>query len=105
MVVLTIVLAFSLLLCWLGFCANARFSSEKRLPMQWWFNGQVTWDAPRHVALAFIPALAICVLGFYVVLAFTAKPRPGDEHLVLPVLVFLGITFVGVCNCCTSILW
>lgn len=95
MVVPTIALAFGLVLCWLGFRADARFSGEKRLPMQWWFDGKVTWYAPRRVALAFIPALAICLLAFYVVLAFIAKPRPGDEHLVLPVLVFLGIMFVG----------
>ena len=93
---LTIAIAFSLLLCWFAVRANARFANEKRLPMQWWLNGEVTWYAPRHVALTFIPALANCVLAFYIVLTFTSKPRPGDEHLVLPILILLGATFVAV---------
>lgn len=95
-VLLTIAIAFGTRLCWLGVRANDRFSREKRLPMQWRLDGEVTWYAPRQIALAFIPALAICMFAFYIVLAFTSKPRPGDEHLVLPILVLLGIAFLAV---------
>jgi hypothetical protein len=48
------------------------------------------------VALAFIPVLAIVVLGFDVALTLTNQTRPGDEHLVVPVLFLLGLVFLGV---------
>jgi len=34
-----------------------------RLPMQWGIRGDVTWRAPRAVALLFSPMLAIATLG------------------------------------------
>lgn len=64
--------------------------------MQWSLDGEVTWRAPRHFALAFIPGLGICTLVLYVFLSFTYKPRPGDEHLVFPVLILLGSMFVAI---------
>lgn len=72
--------------------ANTRFSGERRLPMQWWLNGEVTWYAPRRMALALIPTLSIIVFGLMLI----TKPRPGDEDLVLPVMLFAGFLFLGI---------
>lgn len=85
------VLFFSTL-CVLARWANARFRQEDRLPMQWWFNGDVTWSAPRPLALALIPALALPVFASVALL----PPRPGQENLVLPVLIGTGATFVAI---------
>ncbi|NJR79458.1 hypothetical protein [Sphingomonas corticis] len=76
--------------------ANARLAGESRLPMQWWFTGEVTWSAPRPVALAFCPALAGIVLGSQVVLAANVAPRPEQEDLVLPALIATGVLFVAI---------
>jgi hypothetical protein len=96
MVLVAIGCAFGAVIIWLALGANSRFSGERRLPMQWWLNGEVTWDAPRRVALAFIPTLAIVVFGLYVALSLTTKPKPGDEQLVIPVILFLGFLFLGI---------
>lgn len=85
---------FSLALCGLAWRANARFRREDRLPMQWWLNGEVTWSAPRPIALALIPALAIFVFASLIVLSRNVAPRPGQEGMVLPTLIGLGATFV-----------
>jgi hypothetical protein len=77
---------------WLAFRANTRFSGERRLPMQWRLNGEVTWYAPRRVALAFIPTLSIGIFGF----TATTKPRLVDEHLVIPALFFVGFLCLGI---------
>lgn len=76
--------------------ANARFRSEKYLPMQWGINGAVNWSAPRHVALAFLPILATGVLGFQVFMSLNVSARSGQEGLPFPVLVGTGATFVAV---------
>lgn len=92
MLLVAIGCAYGAVMIWLALRANTRFSGERRLPMQWWLNGEVTWYAPRRMALAFIPTLAIAVFG----LSLTTKPRPGDEQLVIPVMVILGFVFLGI---------
>lgn len=78
------------IICILAHRANARFRSAARLPMQWGLTGKVTWSAPRPIALAFMPILAVALLGFVSVMAMTVSPRPGQEHLVLPVSLMMG---------------
>ena len=46
--------------------------ADARLPMQWGIRGDVTWRAPRAVALLFAPVLALFILGF---IASLAGPR------------------------------
>jgi hypothetical protein len=75
--------------------ANVRFRREDRLPMQWLLNGDVTWSAPRRVALAFMPALSIPMLAALTLLFLNVAPRPGQEHLVFPVFVGIGALFVA----------
>lgn len=89
-----IALFFSLLLGGLAVRANSRFRHEDRLPMQWGLTGDVTWSAPRVLALAFIPALAISVLAINAALAVNLQPRPGQESMVLPGLIATGILFL-----------
>ena len=96
MIILSIATVFGLMACGLALQANARFKGEHRLPMQWWLNGEVTWTAPRKFALAFLPALTIGVLGFFVFLANAAKPRAGQEWLLVPSLIFLGGMFLAI---------
>lgn len=94
MTLVIIAVLFALALCGLARSANARFRLEDRLPMQWWLDGNVTWSAPRLVALAFIPALAFCVLLSFVVLSLNMQPRPGQEGMVVPTLIGIGALFV-----------
>jgi len=75
--------------------ANRRFAMEPRLPMQWGLDGSVNWTAPRRVALAFTPVLAaVCFVAIVALTAFL-KPRAGQEHLVLPVNLFVALAWVG----------
>ncbi|MCU6454012.1 hypothetical protein LPN01_07980 [Sphingomonas sp. A2-49] len=76
--------------------ANARFRGEARLPMQWDLAGEVTWSAPRHMALAFMPVLASGSFVFLLYLARNVAPRPGQEHLVLPMFAGTGVTLVAI---------
>jgi hypothetical protein len=87
---------FVVILTALAYRANIRFHNESRLPMQWGITGAVNWSAPRYVALAFIPILAIGVLGFQVIMSLNVPARAGQETLVFPVLVGTGVTFVAV---------
>jgi sterol desaturase/sphingolipid hydroxylase (fatty acid hydroxylase superfamily) len=87
---------FGLLLCGLAIRANSRFRHADRLPMQWWLTGDVTWSAPRVLALAFVPALAIGVLVINAALAVNLQPRPGQGGMVLPGLIGTGILFTGI---------
>lgn len=87
---------FVVILSALAYRANIRFRKESRLPMQWGITGAVNWSAPRSVALAFIPILAIGVLGFQVFMALNVPARAGQESLVFPVLVGTGVTLVAV---------
>lgn len=79
------------LACW----ANRRFRSERRIPMQWGITGAVNWSAPRPVALAFMPILAMGVLGFQVYMASTVPARAGEEVRVFPVLVGTGVVLIA----------
>jgi hypothetical protein len=87
---------FVVILAVSAYRANMRFRSETRLPMQWGITGKVNWFAPRPVALAFMPILAIGVLGFQVLMALNVPARAGQEALVFPVLVGTGVTLVAV---------
>ena len=85
-----------LVICALAYRADASFHSEDRLPMQWWITGEVTWSAPRRLALAFMPALAIVSLGFITIMALNVPARPGQEGLVLPTAIGMGAVLVAV---------
>ena len=61
-----------------------------------WLTGDVTWSAPRVLALAFIPALAIGVLAINAALAMNLQPRPGQEGMVQPGLIGTGLLFLMV---------
>jgi hypothetical protein len=87
---------FALLLCGLAVRANSHFRNEDRLPMQWRLTGDVTWSAPRVLALAFIPTLATGILMINAVLALNLQPRPGQERMVLPTFIGVGIVSVGI---------
>ena len=87
---------FSLALCGFALSANKRLRNEDRLPMQWLLSGEVTWSAPRLMALALIPALAISVFVSFIVLSLNVRPRPGQEGLVLPTFIAIGITFIAI---------
>lgn len=76
--------------------ANTRFRDESRLPMQWGITRAVNWSAPRPVALAVMPILAIGMLGFQVFMAMNVRPRAGQEGLVLPVLVGTGVMLIAI---------
>jgi S-formylglutathione hydrolase FrmB len=91
-----IAILFLLIVSALAFRANKRFAMERRLPMQWWLTGEVTWSAPRWVALSFIPILTAIMLAIFVVMSFTHQPRSGQEHLVVPSFIALGATFVSI---------
>lgn len=96
MVTLGIAVIFSLTLCLLAYKANARFRNERRLPMQWWLTGEVTWSAPRRLALAFIPILGIGALIAFVIMSAALRPRAGQEVAVLPTLIGVGMVFIAV---------
>ncbi|MCX9146397.1 hypothetical protein [Erythrobacter sp. WG] len=87
---------FSFVIVCVAIWANAHFANEKRLPMKWWLNGEVTWSAPRPIALAFFPAISIASLfGFSLLLSYS-RPRPGQEGMVVPAFIALGAIFVAV---------
>ncbi len=85
---------FGLIMSGLAILANTRLRSEDRLPMQWWLDGEVTWSAPRHIALAFTPALALVIFATLSFLSSSMSPRTGQEDMVLPGFIGIGITFV-----------
>ncbi|MBJ6120217.1 hypothetical protein [Sphingomonas mollis] len=96
MTTLIVAAIFSLMLGGLACRADARFRHEDRLPMQWWITGEVTWSAPRRLALAFIPAVAIATLVVFVIMSLTVPPRAGQEGLVIPTLAGLGTMFIAI---------
>ncbi|GAD49753.1 hypothetical protein NT2_06_01930 [Caenibius tardaugens NBRC 16725] len=79
----------------MSFLANERFRERSRLPMQWYLDGEVTWTAPRRIALAFVPALAIPIIWATVALTIFVAPRPGQDGFEIPVTLFMGGIFVG----------
>jgi len=96
MIMIGIAFLFSSVLCSLALKANARLRGERRLLMQWWFTGDVTWSAPRALALAFVPALAACVFLSLILLSLNVRPRTGQEGEVLPTFIGIGIVFLGI---------
>jgi hypothetical protein len=87
---------FVMILVGVALRANSRLQDQERLPMQWWFTGEATWFAPRLLALALIPALAIATLATYVLMARSVPPRVGQEDMVFPAFLGLGTMFVAV---------
>ncbi len=88
-------IVFSFVIIGVAIWANAHFVAEERLPMQWWLNGEVTWSAPRPIALAFIPVISIAsLLGFALLLSYS-RPRPGQEGMVVPAFIALGAIFLA----------
>src|SRR6476619_5668660 len=75
--------------------ANNRFKNEDRLPMQWSLDKSVNWTAPRPLALALTPGLAAIVLSATVMLTISAKPRPGQEGLEVPMILFVALVFIA----------
>ena len=96
MMMIAIAFLFCLVLCRLALAANKRLRGEDRLPMQWWFNGDVTWSAPRALALAFVPALATGVFFGLILLSLNERPRADQEGEVLPIFIGIGIVLLGI---------
>ena len=93
--------ALIFVLFFFGFCgvayrANARLRSEDRLPMQWLLPDEVIWSAPRLIALAFVPALAFLSFAGLTVLSLYTRPRPGQESMVIPSMIAIGLGFLAV---------
>lgn len=101
LVVIIVAIIFGLAMIGLSVRANSRFQQEKRLPMQWLLSRSkplsksVNWSAPRAIALSFTPLLAICMLGLFAIGTMTLTPRPGQEWMMIPILIFIGSVFVA----------
>ena len=50
----------------------------------------------RILALSLVPALAILVLTLFAIGSMTLTPRPGQEGLLIPSLIFIGGIFLAV---------
>lgn len=87
---------FVLIMAAIALRANKRLSRYDRLPMQWWLTGEVTWSAPRSVALAIVPAVGVATLSAFVLIAATWPPRAGQAGEVLPGLLVVGTIFVAI---------
>lgn len=96
MIQTAIALVFAAILILVAWRADARFRQWQRLPMQWTLTGSVTWTAPRRIALALIPALAIPILAAIAATIGRVPPRAGQEGLEIPVLLLTGAVFVAV---------
>lgn len=83
------------LMAFLAIRANARFRTELRIPMQWSADRQVIWSAPRGLGLAFMPVIGTLVMIWFVAMALTTPPRPGQAGLVLPVEIVIGLAMLG----------
>lgn len=73
---------------------DRRRGGTARLPMQWSSPGRVNWTAPRRVALAFTPVLAVVVLVAIQVTAHMAPRKSGPDGSVLPVLLSAALLLV-----------
>lgn len=89
-------IAFVLVMLGVAVRADRRLPPADRLPMQWSLGGGVNWTAPRGLALAFIPALGTGVLALLVLSLIVLGPRPGQEGLAYPVLLFMGCLFLAI---------
>lgn len=99
MAALSVEILFILILGNIARWASSRLQDVDRLPMQWGLTGQVTWFAPRPLALAFIPALAACTFVSLTLLSLIVRPRPGQEGMVLPAFIGMGVLFLGIQLC------
>ena len=72
--------------------ANARFRGERRLPMQWWLDGSVTWTAPRPVALAFTPVLAaLCATLLPLANRAAGQKPPEPGEVAIAAVAFIAV--------------
>ncbi len=95
MTMIVTAILFCVALAGVALRADTRLRDEKRLPMQWWLDGEVTWSAPRAMALAFIPALALCVFTMLIILFASIPPRHGQEDMVLPTVIGFGTALLA----------
>lgn len=95
MTVLIVAIVIALVIIGLSVWANARFSDQARLPMQWSLSGAVNWTAPRVLALSFTPALMIGILSVIVYAAMTGRLSPVHQDRLIRDLVLLGVISVG----------
>lgn len=70
--------------------AHASLPKTKQIPMQWSLRGEINWTAPRAFGLGFFPLLGFTCMVAYILLMEYAGPRPGQENLVIPVMIILG---------------
>ncbi|QHL90530.1 hypothetical protein GVO57_06340 [Sphingomonas changnyeongensis] len=100
--IVIICMIFCMLMVRLFTKANSRFQHENTLPLHWIFSASqplsktVTQSGPRFLVLGLVPALAICTMTVIAVGALTLKPRPGQEGMILPSVIFIGGLFVAV---------
>jgi hypothetical protein len=65
---------------------NFAWAGVDALPMQWGLRGHPTWFASRSSAVAFIPLLAVFIMGM---ITFAKKDSaPGETALVTVSLLF-----------------
>ena len=91
-----VALIATVLMVGMSIVANRKFRDQDRLPMQWLLSGEVTWKAPRLVAVAFVPALGIPIIWATVVLTMFVAPRPGQEGFEIPVVLLMAVIFVAI---------
>ena len=77
----------------LSLWADRLWRDVPMLPMHWSITGRVTWTAPRRVALAFTPVLAILMLGTTAaLLAHASDPaHAGARTMAIMAASFLGV--------------
>ncbi|MNE63381.1 hypothetical protein D3C80_1587270 [compost metagenome] len=79
---------------WMYTRANMRFGHHAKLPMQWGFNKQPNWYAPRRLALTVTPLLS--GIGFIAAaLSIAWMPGPMDVDGNQAALVLWGLGAFG----------
>lgn len=66
------------------------WKGTRQLPMQWNFSGNVTWFAPRALALGFIPVVGLLVISSMLI----SDHRNGSDHTYRQLAVGFGILAV-----------
>lgn len=82
-----------LLLALCSVVAGKRLPPNDLLPMQWNLQKQVTWSAPRWIALSFTPALGAAVL-LATAVSLDAAERNGESKGI-GTLIFVAIAFLA----------